>query len=58
MVGTGKAGKALPFKNKEEFIDYVQKQLSPKMLDNAGYECKVTYEIEEEDVFKQAVEHA
>ncbi len=28
------------------------------MLDNAGYECKVTYEIEEEDVFKQAVEHA
>ena len=58
VVGTGKAGEALPFKNKEEFIDYVQKQLSPKMLDNAGYECKVTYEIEEEDVFKQAVEHA
>lgn len=58
MVGTGKAGEALPFKNKEEFIDYVQKQLVPKMLDNAGYECKVTYEIEEEDIFKQAVEHA
>lgn len=58
LVGTGKAGDPLPFKNKEEFISYVQQHLAPKMIDNAGYDCKVTYELEEEDVFNQAVDHA
>ena len=58
LVGTGKAGDPLPFKSKEEFISYVQQHLAPKMIDNAGYDCKVTYELEEEDVFNQAVDHA
>ena len=51
VVGTGKAGEALPFQNVDEFKDYVIKNLAPKFIDNAGWDCKVTWEIEDVDNF-------
>ena len=51
VVGTGKAGEALPFQNVDEFKDYVIKNLAPKFLDNAGWDCNVTWEIEDVDNF-------
>ena len=51
VVGTGKAGEALPFQNVDEFKDYVIKNLAPKFIDNAGWDCNVTWEIEDVDNF-------
>ncbi|WP_368916860.1 CAP domain-containing protein [Streptococcus salivarius] len=51
VVGTGKADEALPFQNVDEFKDYVIKNLAPKFLDNSGWDCKVTWEIEDVDNF-------
>ena len=51
VVGTGKAGEALPFQNVDEFKDYVIKNFAPKFLDNAGWDCNVTWEIEDLDNF-------
>ena len=51
VVGTGKAGEALPFQNVDEFKDYVVKNFAPKFLDNAGWDCNVTWEIEDIDNF-------
>ncbi len=51
VVGTGKAGEALPFQNVDEFKDYVIKKFAPKFLDNAGWDCNVTWEIEDVDNF-------
>ena len=51
VVGTGKAGEALPFQNVDEFKDYVIKNFAPKFLDNAGWDCNVTWEIEDVDNF-------
>ena len=51
VVGTGKAGEALPFQNVDEFKDYVIKNLAPKFIDNAGLDCNVTWEIEDVDNF-------
>ena len=51
VVGTGKAGEALPFQNVDEFKDYVINNLAPKFIDNAGWDCKVTWEIEDVDNF-------
>ena len=51
VVGTGKAGETLPFQNVDEFKDYVIKNLAPKFIDNAGWDCNVTWEIEDVDNF-------
>lgn len=51
VVGTGKAGETLPFQNVDEFKDYVIKNFAPKFLDNAGWDCNVTWEIEDVDNF-------
>ncbi len=51
VVGTGEAGEALPFQNVDEFKDYVIKNFAPKFLDNAGWDCNVTWEIEDVDNF-------
>ena len=51
VVGTGKTGEALPFQNVDEFKDYVIKNLAPKFIDNAGWDCNVTWEIEDVDNF-------
>ena len=51
VVGTGKAGEALPFQNVDEFKDYVINNLAPKFIDNAGWDCNVTCEIEDVDNF-------
>ena len=51
VVGTGKAGEAFPFQNVDEFKDYVIKNFAPKFLDNAGWDCNVTWEIEDVDNF-------
>ena len=51
VVGTGKAGEALPFQNVDEFKDYVIKNFAPKFLDNAGWDCNVTWKIEDVDNF-------
>ncbi|WP_201552121.1 CAP domain-containing protein [Streptococcus salivarius] len=51
VVGTGKAGEALPFQNVDEFKDYVINNLAPKFIDNAGWNCNVTWEIEDVDNF-------
>ena len=51
VVGTGKAGEALPFQNVDEFKDYVIKNFAPKFLDNAGWDCNATWEIEDVDNF-------
>ncbi|WP_314676851.1 CAP domain-containing protein [uncultured Streptococcus sp.] len=51
VVGTGKAGEALPFQNVDEFKDYVINNFAPKFVDNAGWDCNVTWEIEDVDNF-------
>ena len=51
VVGTGKAGEAIPFQNVDEFKDYVINNLAPKFIDNAGWDCNVTWEIEDVDNF-------
>ncbi len=51
VVGTGKSGEALPFQNVDEFKDYVINNLAPKFIDNAGWDCNVTWEIEDVDNF-------
>ena len=51
VVGTGKAGEVLPFQNVDEFKDYVINNLAPKFIDNAGWDCNVTWEIEDVDNF-------
>ena len=51
VVGTGKAGEALPFQNVDEFKDYVINNFAPKFIDNAGWDCDVTWEIEDVDNF-------
>ena len=53
LVETAKAGQALPFQNVEEFKNYVIEKLNPKFLDNAGWDAKVTWEIEDEDIFEK-----
>lgn len=53
LVETAKAGQALPFKNVEEFKNYVIEKLNPKFLDNAGWDAKVTWEIEDEEIFEK-----
>lgn len=53
LVETAKAGQVLPFKNVEEFKNYVIEKLNPKFLDNAGWDAKVTWEIEDEDIFEK-----
>ena len=51
VVGTGKAGEALPFQNVDEFRGYVINNFAPKFIDNAGWDCNVTWEIEDVDNF-------
>ena len=53
LVETAKAGQALPFQNVEEFKNYVIEKLNPTFLDNAGWDAKVTWEIEDEDIFEK-----
>ncbi|EHI77497.1 SCP-like protein [Streptococcus sp. oral taxon 058 str. F0407] len=53
LVETAKAGQALPFKNVEEFKNYVIEKLNPRFLDNAGWDAKVTWEIEDEEIFEK-----
>ena len=51
LVGTGKAGEALPFQNLEEFTNYVIQHANPVFKDNAGWDCAVTWEIEDQTNF-------
>lgn len=53
LVETAKAGQALPFQNVEEFKNYVIEKLNPTFLDNAGWDVKVTWEIEDEEIFEK-----
>ena len=53
LVETVKAGQALPFQNVEEFKNYVIEKLNPKFLDKAGWDAKVTWEIEDEEIFEK-----
>lgn len=53
LVETAKAGQALPFQNVEEFKNYVIEKLNPTFLDNAGWDAKVTWEIEDEEIFEK-----
>ena len=54
LVETAKAGQALPFKNVDEFKDYVIKKMNPKFIDNAGWDAKVEWEIEDPELFEQS----
>jgi len=54
LVTTAKAGQPLPFKNVEEFKKYVIEKMNPKFLDNAGWDAKVEWKIEDEDIFEQS----
>ena len=54
VVETVKAGQPLPFKNVEEFKDYVIKKMNPKFIDNAGWDAKVEWEIEDPELFEQS----
>ena len=53
LVETARAGQALPFQNVEEFKNYVIEKLNPTFLDNAGWDAKVTWEIEDEEIFEK-----
>ncbi|KXT88139.1 CAP domain-containing protein [Streptococcus oralis] len=53
LVATAEAGQALPFQNVEEFKNYVIEKLNPKFVDNAGWDAKVTWEIEDEEIFEK-----
>ncbi len=57
LVETAKAGQALPFKNVDEFKDYVMKKMNPKFIDNAGWDAKVEWEIEDPELFEQSKEN-
>ncbi len=56
IVGTGKAGEPLPFKNLEEFKKYVIGKMSPTFVDNAGWDAKVEWVIEDETTFEETKE--
>lgn len=45
VVGTGKVGEALPFQIVDEFRGYVINNFAPKFIDNAGWDCNVTWEM-------------
>ena len=47
VVGIGEAGEDLPFQNVDEFRGYVINNFAPKFIDNAGWGCNVTWEIED-----------
>ena len=57
LVTTAKAGQPLPFKNVEEFKKYVIEKMNPKFLDNAGWDAKVEWEIEDADIFEKTKEN-
>ncbi|EMG34098.1 hypothetical protein [Streptococcus oralis] len=57
LVTTAKAGQPLPFKNVEEFKNYVIEKMNPKFLDNAGWDAKVEWEIEDADIFEKTKEN-
>ena len=57
LVTTAKAGQALPFKNVEEFKKYVIEKMNPKFLDNAGWDAKAEWEIEDPDIFEKTKEN-
>ena len=57
VVETVKAGQPLPFKNVEEFKNYVIEKMNPKFIDNAGWDCKVEWEIEDPELFEQSKEN-
>jgi len=57
VVETVKAGQPLPFKNVEEFKNYVIEKMNPKFVDNAGWDCKVEWEIEDPELFEQSKEN-
>ena len=57
VVETVKAGQPLPFKNVEEFKNYVIEKMNPKSIDNAGWDCKVEWEIEDPELFEQSKEN-
>lgn len=57
VVETVKAGQPLPFKNVEEFKKYVIEKMNPKFIDNAGWDCKVEWEIEDPELFEQSKEN-
>lgn len=54
VVTTAKAGQPLPFQNVEEFKKYVIEKMNPKFVDNAGWDAKVEWKIEDEDIFEQS----
>ena len=57
LVTTAKAGQPLPFKNVEEFKNYVIEKMNPKFLDNAGWDAKVEWEIEDPEIFEKTKEN-
>ena len=57
LVTTAKAGQPLPFKNVEEFKNYVIEKMNPKFLDNAGWDAKVEWEIEDPEIFENTKEN-
>ena len=57
LVTTAKAGQPLPFKNVEEFKNYVIEKMNPKFLDNAGWDAKVEWKIEDADIFEKTKEN-
>ena len=57
LVTTAKAGQPLPFKNVEEFKNYVIEKMNPKFLDNAGWDAKAEWEIEDADIFEKTKEN-
>ena len=57
LVTTAKAGQALPFKNVEEFKNYVIEKMNPKFLDNSGWDAKVEWEIEDPEIFEKTKEN-
>ena len=57
LVTTAKAGQPLPFKNVEEFKKYVIEKMNPKFLDNAGWDAKAEWEIEDADIFEKTKEN-
>ena len=57
LVTTAKAGQPLPFKNVEEFKKYVIEKMNPKFLDNAGWDAKAEWEIEDPEIFEKTKEN-
>lgn len=54
LVATGQAGQPLPFQNVEEFKNYVIERMNPKFVDNSGWDAKVEWKIDDEDLFEQS----